>query len=204
MPFLPLLQAQLQSNTYPSPSSSQLLLFSSSITLGPSKPFWRGNRLCRRLGTVCRGFSLLLLTSYCFPALAWVATGLQSLQRCLCPSTGHPKDASQSTEHLLPGCISIHVPNNVCFHTSPSFLLLFLQTLVFTYILMCPLLSVLPCLLSCISLHLLSPAAATLPQTCLKRSAVCSPVWLKFWCVMDCFPPFRDTWNLLWPAQNSS
>lgn len=116
----------------------------------------------------------------------------------------HRSPKGCSTEHLLPGCISIHVPNNVCFHTSPSLLLLFLQTLIFTYILMCSLLSVLPCLLSCISLHLLSPATATLPQTCLKRSAVCSPVWLKFWGVMDYFPPFRDTWNLLWPAQNSS
>lgn len=127
MPFLPLLQAQLQSNTYPSPSSSQLLLFSPSITLGPSKPFWRGNRWCRRLGTVCRGFSLLLPASYCSPALAWVATGLQSLQRCLCPSTGHPKDAAQSTSfqgaslYTSPTMsVSTHLPHCFSFFSKHS------------------------------------------------------------------------------------
>ena len=56
-----------------------------------------------------RDFFLLLLASYSSPALAWVAPGPQSLQRCSFPGTGHPKNAvpqgcpSSSTEHLLPG-----------------------------------------------------------------------------------------------------
>lgn len=122
------------------------------------------------------------------PAPAQVTQKMQSLR-------GVPPPA-QSTS--FQGCISIRVPNNVSFHASPSLLLPFLQKILFTYLLTCPLLSVLPCPLSFISfLHLLPPAAAALPQTRLKRSAVWSSVWLKFWGVMHYFHPFRATWNPL-------
>lgn len=95
------------------------------------------------------------------PAPAWVTQRVQSLRRV-------PPPAQSTT---FQRSISIRDPNNVSFHTPPQFLFIFLWTLLFIYLLMCPLLSVLPCLLSCISfLHLLPLAAAALPQTCLKIS----------------------------------
>lgn len=55
-----------------------------------------------------------------------------------------------------------------------------------------------------VSLHFLPPAAAILPQTCLKRHDMWSSVWLKFWGIMDYFLSSRTVWNPLWPAQDCS
>ena len=77
---------------------------------------------------------------------------------------------------------------------SPStFLLLFLQTCLFTYLLTGPFLIVLLCLLSHFSfLCLLPPAAATLPQAHLSRGTMCSSGWLKVWGTMGYFHPFQS------------
>lgn len=101
-------------------------MFSPYIILSLSKPLCWGNGSCKSLGTLCRGFFLLLLASYCHSALARVTPGPQPFQRCPWPSMGHPKDAvpqegpSSSIEHHFPEVHLYTWPQQCLFpHTSP-------------------------------------------------------------------------------------
>lgn len=132
---------------------------------------------------MCTGFFLLSLSSYRFPAPAWVVCGLQSLW-------GTPKCVSHGPQSLSIASL-LH---QKCFflrdhlQTSPlstimfpsTFLLPFLQRCLFTYLLTGSILCIHLCLLSCIFfLCHLPPGTATFPQTCLVRSIMCFSGWLK-------------------------
>lgn len=150
-------------------------------------------------------FLLLLLASYCSPAPACVASGPQSLQRCPCPSTGNTKNEIPLVWHtaLLSG---VHL-----FVCSQKFLFPLIS------LILSPLSPNTPLhILSHVShfecppvcplsfLDFLPPAAAILPQTCLKRNYMWSSVWLTFCSIMDYFPPSRAVWNPLWPGHRNS
>lgn len=123
-------------------------------------------------------------------APGWVLHELQPLrtsllhQECLLPSK-RPSSVMSPTK-------------------SPStFLLLFLQTCLFTYLLMAHFLSVFLCLLShFLFLCLLPPAAAILSQAHLSRGTSCSSGRLNIWGTMGCCHPGHL--EPLWLAQGSS
>lgn len=188
MPAFPLLHARLQSNT----SAHHLLnsCFHHTLHLVPLNPFdeeiggagfWEQ---CTEVSFYCSLLLTALLLWHRFPLghspfrvvpspgdPLWVIQRMQSLW-------GIPPPA-QSTS--FQACISIHVLSNVSFHASPSFLLSFPPNIPLHIPTHVSLLSILPCLMSCMSsFHLLPPESATLPQTCLKKSVEWSSVWLKF------------------------
>lgn len=140
-------------------------------------------------------FFLLFLASYHSPAPAWVLHGPQSLWGCPCSRMSPPRAAVTQNSPPSSGVPSSKRPSSVTSPTiSPStFLLLFIQTCLFTYLLTAPFLSVLLCLISCfLFLCLLPPAAATLLQAHLSRGTMCSSGWLKVWGMTGCFHPFQS------------
>lgn len=99
-PFLPLSQAQLQTNTSPLHFfASALLIFTSHYTQFLQIPL-AGKQRVQEVGAMCRGFFLLLLASYCSPALVWIIHWPQSLWGCPCPNMDHPKDAARCAPPL--------------------------------------------------------------------------------------------------------
>lgn len=108
---------------------------------------------------------------------------------------GPPKAAVPQSIPFSSGVPPSKRPSSVMSPTisSSTFFLLFLQTCLFTYLLTGPILSVLLCLLSHFSfLHLLSPAAATLPQAHLSRGTESSSGCLKVLGMTGCFHRFQS------------
>lgn len=92
-PFLPLSQAQLQTNTSLYFFASSLLIFTSHYTQFLQIPL-AGKQMVQEVGSMCRGFFLLPFASYQSPALVCIIHWPQSLQGCPWPNMDHPKDAA--------------------------------------------------------------------------------------------------------------
>lgn len=170
------------------PSLLSRLSFSATLLLSLSQPLLCSpytqslqtllmRKECRRLGTAHRDFFLQVpFVSYCSPALAWVASGPQSLQWWPCPSTGDTKDAipqecplSPLPKHFFSGVHLFTCSQHFLF----SFIFLILSPNSLLHILYhvshfeCPPVSY---------LHFLPPVAAILPQE-RKKEITCEPLF---------------------------